>query len=656
MEELFRTINGFNESETVLFWAVIFAVIFLISLFIWTFLSNKKNIKNPETAKAKIEGGETIFQESRNEERGSTIKVLTSYPIIKDENNNSTNEVKELDVIYKEEKVENQEINLDIKENNIKEIDILKEQNFENTKKPIETEREKRIEVSDTILVDKLLRDQILETIEETEKSDRNIIYVDYDFPKDNIINSYPILMFPKKGTIIRSHRIGKSKRRGHKEESFQRSISIYFGDSFEVLGNARLNTGKGTRPFEPDIAIIGKASSSRLRIDIEIDEPYAALSRKPIHCDGEDRNRDIYFIDRGWIVIRFSEHQVHLFEKKCLKFIVEIIQSIDPSYKFPFTFNEISDLPPESLWDLVQAQKWENIKYREEYLEHTFLPIEEKPEKVDRDFNEQELLEEGLVQPTQIGVVDTKLGSGFNPTNAHPRDERICFYPDQHIYTIDKVPATSVTTLISKFFPEFDAYGKASTLSTKHPLFGMKVEEIVRIWRENGTEAAGKGTLLHEQIEKFYLGEDFTKTEEFHLFGKFVADHTEINPHRSEWRIFDEDYNIAGTIDLISKNGEECEIYDWKRSKKVINVATGKPISEDSWGNVGIGKLSSIDDTSYNRYCIQQSIYKYILEKRYDLKISKMYLIVLYPEYPKYYKVDVPYRKDVAEYILNTL
>ena len=32
------------------------------------------------------------------------------------------------------------------------------------------------------------------------------------------------------------------------------------------------------------------------------------------------------------------------------------------------------------------------------------------------------------------------------------------------------------------------------------------------------------------------------------------------------------------------------------------------------------------------------------------------MYLIVLYPEYNNYFKVEVPYLKDKVEYILKTL
>ena len=522
-------------------------------------------------------------------------------------------------------------------------------------KKPIEVNQEKVIPKLETFEVKPKAKpkseEQLPKAKAETAKPKGEVDFVKYNITKVQIVNSYPVFRFPKKGTVARSFRLGNTKRRGFKEEAFQKSIEQYFGKVFTVLGNARLNTGKETRPFEPDIAIIDK-SSSNLRIDIEIDEPYAGLTRQPTHCKGEDVNRDIYFVDRGWIVIRFSEYQVHLQENDCLRFIAETIKSAIPNYEIPNQLlNQIS-LQIEKLWDIVQAQKWEKAKYREQYLNHTFQSIEEKTETIERDFDEQEFKEEQLVKPTLIGEVDDKKPIAFNLKNKHPRDSRIKFYPEPHIYTIDNTPAPSASTIIAKFFPEFDP---AYWAKGKAPELGMSPIEVELMWKNKGEAAAKDGTFLHEQIENFYLEQAYERTGEFHLFENFVSEHNHIKPFRTEWRIFDEQHHIAGTIDLISENGNGYEMYDWKRSKKVVSSINGEPIKNNQWQS-GVGQLADIDDTSYNRYCLQQSLYKYILEKNYGLKVSKMYLIVLYPEYDKYYKVEVPYLKDKAEYILRTL
>lgn len=365
---------------------------------------------------------------------------------------------------------------------------------------------------------------------------------------------------------------------------------------------------------------------------------------------------RDAYFADRGWIVIRFSEYQVHTQELSCLKYIAKILNTIDANFLIPTKLISAVDLRPEKVWDIVQAQKWEKELYRETYLNHRFETTPDIQETIERDFNSQELNEEKLVKPSVIGEIDKKEIIGFNKINAHPRDNRIEFYPEPHIYMIDNVPVSSASTIISKFFPEFDAYGKAYGLSPSNPLYGNPPEKIVQIWKQRGEEASNLGTYLHEQIEKYYLKQPFEETGEFHLFKQFVKDHYNIEPYRSEWRIFDDNHNIAGTIDLIVKNGNGFDIYDWKRSRKVVDIYAGCPIKTDSWGNRGVGELSDIHDTSYNRYCLQQSLYRYILEKNYNLRISKMYLIILYPDYDKYYKVEVPYWKNEIEYILKAI
>ena len=488
-------------------------------------------------------------------------------------------------------------------------------------------------------------------SLEEIEKPLSQIKFVNYElfFPDNE--TDFPIIKIPTKNCVIRSHRIGSTKRIGFKEASFQKAIEHYFAENFEISGNIRLNTGKKTRPFEPDIAIISY-SNDNIRIDIEIDEPYAGVSRQPTHCIGDDINRDNYFKDRGWIVIRFSEYQVHMQEKECLKYIGNIISLINSSYKLPIELNSVNDITKETVWDVVQAQKWEKSRYREQYLNHEFKNLAEKTETLKRDFDNQETEEEKLVISTSFGKEDIGKKISFNNQNKHINDNRIKFYSEKHIYTIDGVPAPSASTIIGRFFPEFDliywSNQKASSL-------GMTANEVAKMWADKGKKARDQGTFLHEQIENYYLGIAYEETEEFDQFKNFINDHNDLLPYRSEWRVYDDSLNIAGTIDLIVKNGKNHDIYDWKRSKKVVSTYNGQPIEQNQWQQA-VGGLSHIDDTSYNRYCLQQSLYKFILEKNYGIKVDNMYLIVMYPDNQNYYKIKVPYLKDEIIHILETL
>lgn len=492
------------------------------------------------------------------------------------------------------------------------------------------------------------------EAIEPQSVEVKDLLKVTFDPPED-IRDTFPIVVFAKKGTIVRSHRYGTSKRRGYKEADFQSAIEQEFGGQYEVSGEIRLNTGSETRPFEPDIALIKNSKKNPIRIDIEVDEPYAGISRRATHCKGEDAQRDAYFKDRGWVVLRFTEKQVHQKIDLCLAFIAAVLNQLDVNYSIPdrlsLNYRKLKEQP----WDIVQAQAWEIDHYREKYLNHDFEEIHDKPETVDRGFNEQEIAEEKLVKSSLLEQPEQDEKISFNAKNFHPRDSRIKFYPEPHIYKVDGIPFTAASNLIAKYFPKFDSYGKAKNLSKTHALYGEPVEAIVYQWERKGQLSAEKGTFLHTQIENYYLGKPYEKPKEFEYFKDFHKAHSNLIPYRSEWRIFDEEMQVAGTIDFIVKDGDYFDIYDWKRSQKVVNYQ-GAPITHNGYGNFGIGPLSIISDTSYNRYCIQQTIYKHILENNYGIKVRNMYLIVLHPAYEQYFKVEAIDKPEALKEMIKDL
>lgn len=170
--------------------------------------------------------------------------------------------------------------------------------------------------------------------------------------------------------------------------------------------------------------------------------------------------------------------------------------------------------------------------------------------------------------------------------------------------------------------------------------------------------EAAEKGTYLHNQIECFLKQDKFDSDfKEFELFLNFY--NKEIKPRNllffdAERIIFTDKYNVAGTIDCLFKkeSKDEYVMLDWKRSKKLI--IDGRP-RIFGYG-YALSELSSLDNSSFNRYCLQQNIYKLIAETEYGMRISSMKLVVLHENYTDYYVVDVPKMKKEANIILNSL
>lgn len=77
-----------------------------------------------------------------------------------------------------------------------------------------------------------------------------------------------------------------------------------------KVLESIKLPILNRNYSYRPDFCMYWEEKN--LYIDIEIDEPYDIVSRKPIHYKGNGDNlRDRYFIRNGWCVLRFAEQQI---------------------------------------------------------------------------------------------------------------------------------------------------------------------------------------------------------------------------------------------------------------------------------------------------------------------------------------------------------
>lgn len=224
---------------------------------------------------------------------------------------------------------------------------------------------------------------------------------------------------------------------------------------------------------------------------------------------------------------------------------------------------------------------------------------------------------------------------------NKHERDEYLYFDEKKHEYTfydtrsqpIIMYPAISSTTLIHSLFPKFDSDRiidnmMASASWERNKYYPMTKQEIKDKWSENSREAMIKGTKLHEDIES-YLNFECISNEsiEFQYFLNFIRDNR-INVYRTEWKIFDEESGVAGTIDCacIDQYGK-ITLYDWKRAKEIKRTNDfKKQYSLKPY-------LKHLEDVNFNQYSLQLNLYKYILEKNYKCVVKDMYLVVFHPE-----------------------
>jgi hypothetical protein len=477
----------------------------------------------------------------------------------------------------------------------------------------------------------------------------------------------YAVVKMPQKNSLIKFPRKGRSDKKGYTEDDFLIHLNRHFKESYSVFNDRHIPTENG-RPYEPDFVLSSEKDNKNIFINIEIDEPYDGWLRTPTHCIGENDLRDEFFTKRGWIVIRFAEIQIHLEPKKCCAYIAKVIHSIDS------TFN--SDLLNESIpnqvvqWDNLQAKKWASKKYREEYLKidnfgrrpNTITEYEILESASDKEV-EDEVPKHKTKTATEKGDLASK--------NRDSRDNRIKFDPIEHRYFIDENPDTiSVTQLIDKFFPDYDSpyWSRRKAIDrliangipqTEEKILSMQ-KVILKEWDDKRVTSANKGTALHEAIENYYNNNDYAGDSiEFQHFLAFKRRYPNMQPFRSEWRIFDEDLLIAGTIDMVYKKEDgTLYMFDWKRSEKVVLPPNGQHLKLTDptahFAEFGFGELSHLTNDSYYKYALQQNIYKAILEKRYNYKISSMNLLILHENYETYVHKQIPEMQREVNFIFN--
>ena len=219
---------------------------------------------------------------------------------------------------------------------------------------------------------------------------------------------------------------------------------------------------------------------------------------------------------------------------------------------------------------------------------------------------------------------------------NPHPRDQNVSLDEATHIYNINgDYSYTSVTTWNHKHFSQFDADKIiANMMSSKNwptsKYNGMTSEQIKEGWDKNRDEAAAAGTKLHYDIECYYNNYP-TQTNtsiEYQYFLNFARDFQHLKPYRTEWIVYDEEWKIAGSIDMIFENPDEpntIDIYDWKRAKEIQ-----KSSAFNKWSTNSL--ISHLPDTNFWHYSLQLNTYKAIIERNYGKKVRNLYLVVCHP------------------------
>lgn len=222
--------------------------------------------------------------------------------------------------------------------------------------------------------------------------------------------------------------------------------------------------------------------------------------------------------------------------------------------------------------------------------------------------------------------------------------DGRCTFYEEGHKYTLELkkelIVCKSVTSMVGEHFEPFDAKAVAKKMADfqkiKNGRKFKKGEEITALdrkkatqkyWRKEWEESALHGTRVHEALENYVNKEedtshlkeqrDFKKYEQGVKFLHwFFEEHLEVSldsvKFYAEVIVYNEQYQVAGQIDLLANVNDKYYIIDWKTSRKIAMKGYN--------GKKGVSEVTKdLDSCEYIKYSLQLETYKQIIDKDVD-------------------------------------
>ncbi|MCF6270536.1 MAG: PD-(D/E)XK nuclease family protein [Melioribacteraceae bacterium] len=227
--------------------------------------------------------------------------------------------------------------------------------------------------------------------------------------------------------------------------------------------------------------------------------------------------------------------------------------------------------------------------------------------------------------------------------------DNNIFLKEDVHEYQLHDDPEmefTSCTTFAKYFFQPFDKIGIANNLTSNNPNYiSMTPQLLVEQW----DSIAEEGTIIHNEIEQFikHKVDKPTRVKSKVAIEWIKNNFTDRYEVFSEVIVYSKELALAGSIDILLYDKEEksYKILDWKTNKKIDTTSY-----RNRMGNHQAS--SNLLDCNFFHYSIQLSLYRYILEKHYNIEITGTAISHLTDEKVISYKTN--YHKSEIEKMLK--
>ena len=203
-----------------------------------------------------------------------------------------------------------------------------------------------------------------------------------------------------------------------------------------------------------------------------------------------------------------------------------------------------------------------------------------------------------------------------------------LIFKEEGHIYeSIDPnelITWTSVTSLVSKFKPDFDVFAVSQKCSKnkKSKWYGIEAPLIREIWANETNRATSLGSFYHNQREQDLMSFDTISREgvDLPIIPPKIQENIKYAPEQKlipgvypEHFVYLKSATICGQADYVDVVNGSVNIMDYKTNKEI------KQRGFKSWEGVYAkmeAPISHIEDCNLMHYTLQMSLYMYMILK----------------------------------------
>lgn len=194
------------------------------------------------------------------------------------------------------------------------------------------------------------------------------------------------------------------------------------------------------------------------------------------------------------------------------------------------------------------------------------------------------------------------------------------------HSYFVNSDRTPSVSAQNKKFYTQFETHKIAQQTADRYNQYNKEKRDkwhYINEWKNKSEEALAKGKNVHSYAQ---LYPDFTEpTLDEHYAVKQYFDYFPPNYELllQEIPLYSDRFKIAGTPDkiILNKSTGNLVISDWKTGKDLYKNYDNKRLNPP---------FEYLLDNSFNKYSLQQSHYKLMLEEKTPFKVEQLWLVWL--------------------------